>query len=147
MQAEDLHGVWIIQSFCLENIRTGERSYPWGERPAGTVIFHPDGRMFALITSADRPPPVSETEQATAFQRMLAYSGPYRLDPPNRLVTTVDMSWFEAWVGTEQVRYCDLSGDDLILTSAPLDMPREDGSLASVFAIVSWKRESARPLR
>jgi Lipocalin-like domain len=140
MLAHDLIGVWVIQSFYLENPQTGERSQPWGERPSGTVIFHPNGRMFALITSDDRSPPKTEADQAAAFRKMLAYSGEYRIDLPNRLVTTVDISWFESWIGTEQIRICDLNGDCLKLTSAPLFMPQEE---TPVFAVVLWRRERA----
>lgn len=140
MRAQDLVGVWIIQSFHLEDPQTGQRTEPWGERPGGTVVFHPDGRMLALITAGPRSVPRTENDEAETFRKMLAYSGPYRVDPPNRLVTTVDISWFEPWIGTEQVRYCELSGDDLKLTSAPLSMPQER---APIFAVVTWKRERA----
>ncbi|MFF0948434.1 lipocalin-like domain-containing protein [Rhizobium leguminosarum] len=75
-----------------------------------------------------------------AFRSMLAYSGQYRVEPPNRLVTTVDIAWFEPWVGSEQVRYCNLSGDSLTLTSAPLNMPQQN---ALMFAVVTWRRELA----
>ncbi|WP_371075653.1 MULTISPECIES: lipocalin-like domain-containing protein [unclassified Sinorhizobium] len=64
----------------------------------------------------------------------------YRVESPNRLVTTVDIAWFEPWVGSEQVRYCDLAGDSLTLTSAPLNMPKQN---APTFAVVTWRREVA----
>jgi hypothetical protein len=140
MLAGDLIGVWIIQSFDVIDRTTGLRSQPWGEEPRGTVIFHGDGRMFAMIHASPRGNPVTDADRAAAFQRMLAYSGRFRLDPPNVLVTTVDMSWFEPWIGTEQARYADLAGDQLTLTSAPLDMPKET---APIFAVVQWTRESA----
>ena len=143
MQAHDLIGVWIIESFHLEDPDTGQKSQPWGECPSGTVIFHPDGRMFALITPDNRRLPKTEADQAAAFQKMLAYSGAYRIDPPDRLVTTVDISWFASWVRTEQIRTCYLNGDDLKLTSAPLSMPQENGDSTPVFAVVMWRREKA----
>lgn len=140
MHAEDLVGIWIIESFHIEDCETGVRTAPWGERPSGTVMFDPDGRMFALITPDGRPHPRTEMEEAAAYRSMLAYSGRYRIDPPNRLVTVVDIAWFEPWVGSEQVRYCELSGDGLTLTSAPLNMPQQE---APAFAVVRWRRERA----
>lgn len=144
MQARDLVGVWMVQTFDLEDPRTGDRSRPWGDEPRGTLVFHPDGRMFAIIHANPRLPPETDLDQAAAFQKMLAYSGHYRVEPLDRLVTTVDIAWFEPWIGSEQVRYCELAGDDLVLRSAPLDMPREE---AAIFAVVRWKRETAKPAR
>jgi hypothetical protein len=136
MQAEDLVGIWIIESFDVEDCTTGRRTQPWGDRPSGTVIFDPGGRMFAMITSEQRT--LSDFDEADAFRSMLAYSGHYRVEPPNKLVTTVDIAWFEPWVGTEQVRFCDVSGDRMTLTSAPLNMPQQN---AQTFAVVTWRRE------
>ena len=140
MRAEDLVGTWIIQSFLMEDCTTGRRTRPWGEQPSGTVVFGSDGRMFALITAGGRSAPAGEADEAAAFRSMLAYSGHYRVEPPNRLVTSVDIAWFEPWVGSEQVRYCELSGDSLFLTSAPLDLPRQG---EATFAVVTWRREPA----
>ena len=140
MHARDLVGIWIIDSFHTEDRATGKRTQPWGERPSGTVMFNPEGRMSALITPGGRSHPKTEADEAAAFRSMLAYSGRYRVEPPNRLVTTVDIAWFEPWVGSEQVRYFDLSGDSLTLTSAPLNMPQQN---APMFAVVTWRRELA----
>ncbi|NKM26541.1 hypothetical protein GFM18_17805 [Rhizobium laguerreae] len=140
MHAKDLVGIWIIESFHMEDCATGKRTQPWGERPSGAVTFNPEGRMFALITPDGRSDPKTEADEAVAFRSMLAYSGQYRVEPPNRLVTTVDIAWFEPWVGSEQVRYCNLSGDSLTLTSAPLNMPQQN---ALMFAVVTWRREVA----
>jgi hypothetical protein len=138
MQTEDLAGVWIIESFHVEDCATGKRTQPWGDRPSGTVMFDPGGRMFAMITSERRVSHETGLDEADAFRSMLAYSGHYRVEPPNRLVTTVDIAWFEPWVGTDQVRFCDISGDRMTLTSAPLNMPRQN---AKTFAVVNWRRE------
>jgi hypothetical protein len=72
---------------------------------------------------------------------MLAYSGPFRVDPPNKLVTSVDIAWHEPWVGTEQTRYCELNADSLTLTSAPLGMPQRPGEQNEILAVVEWRRE------
>jgi len=142
MRAEDLVGTWIIESFHMEDCATGRRTQPWGEQPSGTVIFGSDGRMFALITAGGRSAPAVEADEAAAFRSMLAYSGHYRIEPPNQLVTRGDIAWLEPWVGSEQVRYCELSGDSLLHTSAPLDLPRQ---AEAAFAVVIWRKEAAPP--
>ena len=141
MLTQDLRGIWIIRSFYMQDMTTGERSEPWGERPGGTLVFSPEGRMFAIITADNRQPPETDAEQAHAYRNMLSYSGPFRIDPPNRLITTVDISWHVPWIGTEQVRFIELDGDTLVLTSAPLAMPTRDGDEHQVFAVVEWSRE------
>ncbi|BCP52762.1 hypothetical protein K32_13790 [Kaistia sp. 32K] len=146
MENDRLLGAWLLKSFVYEDVRTGERHEPFGARPSGTILFHADGRFFALMTPGERSVPHSEGEQAAAFQSLIAYSGPYRLEPPNRLVTSVDIAWFEPWVGSEQVRYFTLDGDALDLVSAPLRLPKAGGEETTVFARVSWRREkSAAP--
>jgi hypothetical protein len=141
MRADDLVGVWMMQSVEFVDPATKQKTQPWGQKPRGTVMFHPAGRMFALLTASLGPSPSTESERAKAFDTMVAYSGHYRVDPPNVLVTTVDISWYGPWIGTEQVRYGELDGDELTLRSAPLDMPLEK---TGVLAVVRWKRESGR---
>lgn len=138
MHVPELIGVWLLVSFVVEDTVTGERFEPLGTAPSGTIVFHPEGRFFALMTPGKRAAPAGEAEQAAAFQKLIAYSGPYRFDPPNALVTSVDIAWFAPWVGSEQVRYFTLDGDDLTLRSAPLTMP---GRTNTVVGVVQWKRE------
>lgn len=139
MRAEDLVGVWIAETFHLVDQDTGGRTAPWGEAPRGVIVFHPAGRMVVILTAGPRRAPADAADRTRAFDTMLAYSGAYRVDPPNRLVTEVDMAWFEPWIGTEQLRYCRLDGDAMTLTSAPLAMP--DGG--TVHAVVTWRRDGA----
>ncbi|HEY1783604.1 MAG TPA: lipocalin-like domain-containing protein [Roseiarcus sp.] len=85
--SETVTGVWILRSAYLERIDTGERVLPYGENPRGVLILHEGGRMAAIITpsemSGDTLPP---------RRKLLAYSGRYRIEPPNRFVTDVDIS-------------------------------------------------------
>ncbi|UVC11456.1 lipocalin-like domain-containing protein [Rhizobium sp. TH2] len=142
MQAGDLIGVWMIRSFIMHDVETGEQFEPWGERPGGTLVLSDSGRMFAIITADGREPPSTDAEQAHAYRNMLSYTGPYRIDPPNELVTTVDIAWHAPWIGTEQRRYCEMQGETLVLTSAPLAMPGKDGQARHVLAVVEWTREA-----
>lgn len=98
--------------------------------------------MFGMITGASRVAPATEAEQAHAYRNMLSYSCPFRFDPPNKLVTTVDISWHAPWIGAEQVRFCEFQGDKLVLPRAPLALPAKDGEVRQVFAIVEWAREA-----
>jgi hypothetical protein len=136
----DISGVWRLRAFFLEDVQTSKRFEPFGPNPRGALIMHPEGRMVGVITPAEQRAPTTETEQAAAFQKLIAYSGRYRLEPPNRFVTTVDVAWLQPWVGTEQARTYKLDGDLLDIVSAPTRVPLTGDAL--VAGVLSWERES-----
>jgi hypothetical protein len=120
----DISGVWRLRAFFLEDAQTGKRSEPFG---------------IGVITPAERRAPTTETEQAAAFQKLIAYSGCYRLEPPNRFVTTVDVAWLQPWVGTEQARTHKFDGDTLDIVTAPTRVPLTGDAL--VIGVLSGERE------
>ena len=85
---------------------------------------------------------ISPRERTPDLQSFVAYSGRYRLEPPDRLVTAVDVAWIDAWVGTDQVRTYALDGDTLDLRTPAGRMPQGDGAEATVMGIMSWVREA-----
>jgi hypothetical protein len=48
--------------------------------------------------------PPSDAEKIALFDTMFAHSGGYTVET-DRVIHHVDMSWNEAWSGTDQVRY------------------------------------------
>jgi hypothetical protein len=135
-----LIGMWRLQSFCLEDSRTRQRHHPYGDHPPGFLTFHEHGRMLAVITPAGRQAPVTEQERAAAFGLLIAYSGRWRLEPPDQWITAVDVAWFEPWVGTEQRRTYRLHDDDrLDVVSAPAVLPAY-GEIPLV-GVLSWVRD------
>lgn len=141
MSARDISGVWVLRSFQSENIETGELTQPFGTAARGVLMLHADGRMVALVTPGEQAAPRTQAEQAAAFQNLVAYSGRYRLEPPDQFVTTVDVSWFQPWLGTEQARAYVLRGDTLDIISAPIRTPTTGDAL--VRGVLTWVRESA----
>jgi hypothetical protein len=134
-------GVWKLRSYSMENVETKERSEPFGSAPRGSLILHPDGRMMALIA----PAPAAGVDPAAAAPRLVAYSGRFRLEPPDRLVTSVDVAGIEEWIGTDQTRTYTLDGDRLELLTPTGRMPREGGEAVAVFGILSFSREAPSP--
>lgn len=139
-------GAWKLQSFYTENVETKERSEPFGPEPRGTLILHPDGRMAAILTPRERIAPTTEAGRAAAFQKIVAYSGRYRLEPPDRFVTAVDVAWFEDWIGTDQARTYRLDGDNLDIFTSPARMPRQGADDITVIGVLSWIREASGPV-
>jgi hypothetical protein len=118
-------GTWSLLSCDTEYQDTGAREAYFGAAPPkGYLILTPQGRMTALLVGGDRAPGQTAEEQAALFRTMIAYAGRYRFDG-NKFITTVDVSWNEAWTGTEQVRFFTLSGDRLDIVTAWLPHPTD----------------------
>ena len=139
-------GAWKLRSFHMEVVDTKERSEPFGPAPRGSLILHPDGRMAALLAPGEEPISTHEAGQVPAVPKLIAYSGRFRLEPPDRLVTAVDVASFPQWIGTDQVRTYALDGDNLDLFTPPGPMPRPDADPVTVIGILSWTREAAMPM-
>jgi len=133
---EELHGVWKLTSWVIEDSETKERKALLGEHPKGYLILLPTGRMAAVITPEGRRPAMSDEEQAAAFRSLYAYSGKYRLEGSDKFITKVEVAWNEAWVGTDQVRHYKVDGDKLNVVT-----PNVVIGGRTVTAILSWERE------
>ena len=96
-------------------VATGERQDALGQNPRGTVVYTPQ-RVTFLITKHNRARPEqlppSDEEKIALFDTMFAYSGTYTVES-DRVVHHVDLSWNEAWSGTDQVRFCEVDEQTL----------------------------------
>ncbi len=132
--SEIVTGVWILRSAYLERIDTGEKILPYGDNPRGVLMLHEGGRMAAIITpsevSGDKPPP---------RRKLLAYSGRYRIEPPNRFVTDVDIAWIPSWVGTPRGRTFSIRNGELHIVSDLAPVEFLDGAMAA--GTLTWARE------
>jgi hypothetical protein len=133
-------GTWKLKSFVREVSATGERYNQMGEHPTGYLSYSSDGRMYAIITGDHRikPHDVAPTDEdrAKLHRTLTAYAGTYTLDV-EKVIHHVDVSWNEAWTGTDQVRFYKLGGNTLTITSAPNKSP-VDGREGR--AILVWEK-------
>jgi Lipocalin-like domain len=136
----DITGVWHLTSYLVKNLATGESTHVFGSRPSGILILLPEGRMAAIMTPSEQRAPLTDSDRARAYQELIAYSGHYRLEPPNRFVTTVDVTWFQPWLGSEQARSFELDGETLNIVSDPSTTPLTGD--AQVVGVLSWRRET-----
>jgi hypothetical protein len=116
-------GTWKLKSLVREVAATGEKINQFGEHPNGYLSYSPDGRMYAIGTWANRLKPRSvnpedDEERSKLHQTMFAYAGTYTLEGA-KVIHHVDISWNEAWTGTDQVRFYKLDGNTLTITTAP----------------------------
>jgi hypothetical protein len=131
-------GIWKLVSCIYEDVQTKERTLPYGEHPKGYAILTPEGRLMALITAEGRKAPSTAEDRDAAFRSAVAYSGRYRVDG-NQFVTTVDIAWNEAWVGTDQLRFFRLKGNRLHIESPPTPNLNRNGQM--VRGMLIWERE------
>jgi hypothetical protein len=117
-----LLGTWKLKSLVREVAATGEKINQFGEHPNGYLSYSADGRMYAIGTWDNRLKPRSvnpeDEERSKLHQTMFAYAGTYTLEGV-KVSHHVDISWNEAWTGTDQVRFYKLDGNTLTITTAP----------------------------
>ena len=98
-----------------------------------------NGRAMALTTPENRAAGDSDAHRAALHKSMLAYTGRYRVEG-DEFVTTVDVSWNEAWNGTEQRRKFRLEGDMLKIETAPAPSLLFPGKVD--YRQIVWERET-----
>jgi hypothetical protein len=108
-----IEGTWRIVSFEREYQDTGECECPRGKAPTGYILFLPDGRMALLITDEGRKAPNTEQDRAGLINSLVAYTGSYYYVDSNVWITEVDVSANPALVGTQQMRYFQITNDQL----------------------------------
>ena len=136
---DDIVGTWTLVEALYEDVATGQRSHPLGLHPRGCQIATKEGRWIAVVTAEGRSVPRDDAERAAALRSMIAYTGRYRLEG-DRIVTTVEAAWNEAWVGTEQVRIMRFADGLLHLEGPPQPHPNLAGTVVRV--IITWRREA-----
>ena len=135
-----LLGTWKLNSYVVTEA-SGGRTTPYGEHPMGYLSYSADGRMqvigaaSARMVRAGTNPP--ENERVALYDTMFAYAGTYSVEA-DKIVHHVDISWNEAWTGTDQIRLFEISGNFLTLTTRFTDSATGTETL---YAVV-WKKLS-----
>jgi hypothetical protein len=119
---ERLIGTWRLVAVETEDLATGEKSAAWGPNPEGFINYAPDGRMMVINARRGRKKPdaavPTPTEADELFKSMLAYAGTYTIDG-NQVTHHIEISWNEAWTGTDQVRIARFDGNRVHLSTKP----------------------------
>jgi hypothetical protein len=92
--------------------------------------------MAAIITPSHQP-----GDAPPQRRKLLAYSGRYRIEPPDRFVTDVDIAWIPSWVGTPRGRTYTIRDGALDIVSDPAPVEFLDGAMA--IGVLTWVREDS----
>ena len=135
-----LLGTWKLKSFIREDIATGERRPALGDHPDGYVGYASDGRMYALFVADGRVAPLNgqptDAERVQLYNTMLSYAGTYTI-AGGKIIHHIDIAWNNARLGSDQIRFFELDGDRLTLTTERNKSPI-DGSEG--FGVLEFER-------
>jgi hypothetical protein len=114
----------------------------FGENPLGILTYDASGYMNAQLMKSARANFTSESltggsaeEIKDAYLSYAGYWGKYYERTPGELVHEVEGSLFPNWVGHDEIRYAEITGDTLVLSTPPIYAQGKK----SVFH-VTWKR-------
>jgi lipocalin-like protein len=133
--ADGLIGTWKLISNRIRMEDTGEEFDLFGANPRGVITFAPNGRMTAILTTAERPSPVSEADFKALIMGMSAYAGRFSIQD-DHVVIDPDVVWLPY---AKQIRYFELEGDRLTLRTPVQELPIRPGRLLR--NTIVWERE------
>ena len=136
-------GTWSLASWEARTPE-GQILRPFGERPAGQIMYDGRGNMMVQLMRTDRPRFASDdplagtaSEMQAAFQGFFAYYGGYTVQAADSTVTHLLVgSSFPNWIGTDQARRFSFNGDTLLL-STPLVLAQG----ATALHTLRWVRQ------
>jgi hypothetical protein len=124
--ADSIVGTWRLVSLFEQETESKAVQKPFGDNPSGLLTYTSDGRMMTILTDPSRKPTAAakptDAEAARLYVTMIAYAGRYTLEG-EKITHHVDISWNQAWTGTDQWRYFEMKNNRLTLKSAPLVSP------------------------
>jgi hypothetical protein len=122
MTTNPLIGRWRLVSWENRSV-DGQISYPLGQDPVGYIMYDQDGYMFVAIMRAHRATFAagdllrgSTEEKARAAESYVSYCGRYDFHG-DTVIHHVELSLFPNWVGVDQERLVELTGNRLILST------------------------------
>jgi Lipocalin-like domain len=123
-----LPGAWRLESFVSRDERTGVEHNPFGEHPAGLILYTNDGYMSAQLT----PGPGAE---------YVAYAGAFTVDEETATVHhAVRVSSRPDLLARPQFRHAQIDGDRLTLSATQTSAGGQ-----TTHSTLVWRRASATP--
>jgi len=118
----DIVGAWRLVSFEARE-PDGSVTHPYGEHPAGLLMYDSTGRMAVQIMRRDRQhlssndlEAVAPEELKTAIEGFTAFFGTYEIDEKERVITHhVEGHLLPNSAGKSLRRHFELSNNRLIL--------------------------------
>jgi len=121
-----LIGTWKQLSGTMVETGSGEQKSNLSAAPNGYVNFSADGRLILLSTDSARKAPAGQVptaaEAEALYRSMIGYAGSYKVEG-NKVTYDLDVSWNQSWTGSKQVRFWEVNGDRLTITTPEIVNP------------------------
>jgi hypothetical protein len=142
MSKDKIVGAWSLISSEFRRA-DGQISYPFGQDAMGLVMYDASGNVSAQLMRPDRPAFASgdayrgtPEEIKAAFEGLLCYFGTYEVDEEKRaIIHHVKGAYLPNWIGTDQVRFFEISGDRLTLSTPPITAQG-----TTIVGVLNWQR-------
>ncbi len=142
MGKDQFVGTWKLVSFEARR-SDGQIVYPFGRGAMGVISYDTRGNMSVQLMRSDRPAfAVSDFQKGTpeeikaAFEGFIAYFGTYDVNEEEATVTHhVRGSLFPNWVGSDQIRFFEFSGNRLTLRTPSIQL----GGVVATSQLI-WER-------
>lgn len=108
----------------------------FGAMPVGYAVITPT-RFITVLVGEGRKPGLAAEDKVALYKSLIAYSGTYKLEGA-RLITSVDVSWNQAWTGTAQGRTWKVEGQRLTLTTDKAPSFRDPKIMA--YGTLVWEK-------
>jgi Lipocalin-like domain len=119
-------GSWRLLSWVQEDVESKAVQTVFGDNPVGVITYTSDGHMSVFIANPKRRPTggplATDAEAADLYRTMVAYSGTYSIDG-NKVTHKVEVSWNQAWNGTDQQRLIEVKDNRLTIKSPTMASP------------------------
>jgi Lipocalin-like domain len=119
-------GSWRLLSWVQEDVESKAVQTVFGDNPVGVITYTSDGHMSVFIANPKRRPTggplATDAEAADLYRTMVAYSGTYSIDG-NKVTHKVEVSWNQAWNGTDQQRLIEVKDNRLTIKSPTMVSP------------------------
>lgn len=121
---KQLIGTWRLVSYEDRGDPNGAWTYRFGKNPKGYVIYDETGHVAIQIMKTPPPPKFASGDDAkptpeealAVYSSYTAYFGTYTVDEAKHIVTHhVEGALRPSYIGTDQERPFELSGDRLII--------------------------------
>ena len=120
-------GTWVLESFEIESLE--KKVTPWGRDAKGLLLYADTGHMSVSINKAVESDP-DQNASENLFDSILFYSGSWSLEG-NVIQHKVTNASNPTRIGKEMIRFAELSGDLLTLTTPQESFGR---------AIIKWRK-------
>ncbi len=135
-----LPGTWKLVAVTRRDLATGAVVDFFGRDPLGYINYAPDRRMMVVIVRSGRQRPAGASptpaEAEALMKSLVSYAGTYSIRG-GEITHHVELSWNEAWTGTDQTRLFRFDGRQLHLDTPPSPDP-VDGTMS--VRSMTWRR-------